>query len=53
MSKPKKRFFVVLMVFKHSPSVSKKLTLDKLTGLRGTKVLLGVLFEGVDLPNSY
>jgi hypothetical protein len=25
----------------------------KLIGLHGTKVPLGVLFEGVDLPNSY
>jgi hypothetical protein len=35
------------------PNWPQEPTLAKLTGLRGTKVLLGVLFKGVDLPNSY
>jgi hypothetical protein len=35
------------------PNWPRKPTPAKLTGLRGTKVLLGVLFEGVDLPDSY
>jgi hypothetical protein len=35
------------------PNWPQKPTPAKLIGLRGTKVPLGVLFEGVDLPNSY
>jgi hypothetical protein len=44
----------------HPPSLAENVpnwpqepTLAKLTNLRGTKVPLGVLFEGVDLPDSY
>jgi len=35
------------------PNRPQEPTLAKLTGLHGTKVPLGVLFEGVDLPDSY
>jgi hypothetical protein len=35
------------------PNWPQEPTPAKLTGLHGTKVLLGVLFEGVDLPDSY
>ncbi len=35
------------------PNQPQEPTPAKFTGLRGTKVPLGVLFEGVDLPDSY
>jgi len=35
------------------PNWPQEPTPAKLTNLRGTKVLLRVLFEGVDLPDSY
>ncbi len=35
------------------PNWSQESTPAKLTGLRGTKMPLGVLFESVDLPDSY
>ncbi len=35
------------------PNWPQEPTPAKLTGLHGTKMPLGVLFEGVDLPNSY
>jgi hypothetical protein len=35
------------------PNWPQEPTPAKLTGLHGTKVPLGVLFEGVDLPDSY
>ncbi len=35
------------------PNWPQEPTPAKLTGLCGTKVPLGVLFEGIDLPNSY
>jgi hypothetical protein len=38
---------------KNVPNWPQEPTPAKLTGLRDTKVPLGVLFEGVDLPNSY
>jgi hypothetical protein len=38
---------------KNVPNWPQKRTPAKLTDLRGTKVLLGVLFESVDLPDSY
>jgi hypothetical protein len=35
------------------PNWPQEPTPAKLAGLRGTKVPLGVLFEGIDLPDSY
>ncbi len=35
------------------PNWPQEPTPAKVTGLHGTKVPLGVLFEGVDLPDSY
>jgi hypothetical protein len=35
------------------PNWSQEPTPAKLTDLHGTKMPLGVLFEGVDLPDSY